>query len=267
MSNVNKDQIRDNVRDNYKKVALKVINNTGCCAPSCCSPENNQSISVEEISKKMGYTVDELQQIPDGANMGLGCGNPQAIANLKEGETVLDLGSGGGFDAFLSAPKVGVKGKVIGVDMTPEMITKARNNARKNKFEHVEFRLGEIENLPVANEIVDVIMSNCVINLSPDKKRVFEEAYRVLKPGGRLAISDVVLTTPLPDELLTNMNLYSGCISGATSIDELKALMVEAGFQQISIVPKNESSEFIKEWVPGYKVEKYIVSAMIEATK
>ncbi|MGM9987582.1 MAG: arsenite methyltransferase [Bacillaceae bacterium] len=267
MSDINKDQIRDNVRDNYKKIALKVIDNTGCCAPSCCSPDANQTISVEEISQKMGYTVEELQNIPDGANMGLGCGNPQAIANLKEGETVLDLGSGGGFDAFLAAPKVGKSGKIIGVDMTPEMITKARNNARKNQFENVEFRLGEIEHLPVANEVIDVIMSNCVINLSPDKKSVFEEAYRVLKPGGRLAISDVVMTASLPKELQTNMNLYSGCISGASTIEDLTSLMKEVGFQEISIVPKDESKEFIKEWAPGHKVEEYIVSAIIEATK
>lgn len=267
MSDMKKDQIRNEVRDNYKKIALKVIDHTSCCAPSCCSPDTNQNISVEEISQKMGYTVEELQNIPDGANMGLGCGNPQAIANLKEGEIVLDLGSGGGFDAFLAAPKVGATGKVIGVDMTPEMITKARRNASENKFENVEFRLGEIEYLPVANEVADVIMSNCVINLSPDKKRVFEEAYRVLKPNGRLAISDVVMTANLPEELRTNMDLYSGCISGASSIEELTSIIEQAGFRNVSIVPKDESKEFIKEWAPDHKVEEYIASAIIEATK
>ena len=267
MSEVKEDQIRNNVRENYKKVALKVINNTSCCAPSCCTPEENQNISIEEISQKMGYSVEELQSIPNGANMGLGCGNPQAIADLQVGETVLDLGSGGGFDCFLASPKVGSNGTVIGVDMTPEMITKARNNAEKNHFNHVEFRLGEIENLPVADSMVDVIISNCVINLSPNKRRVFQEAYRVLKEGGRLAISDIVMTASLPEELQANMHLYSGCISGASTIEELSEFMKEAGFKNISIIPKDESKEFIKEWAPEHKVEEYIVSAIIKAEK
>ena len=267
MSEVKEDQIRNSVRENYKKVALKVIDNTSCCAPSCCTPEDNQNISIEEISQKMGYSVEELQSIPNGANMGLGCGNPQAIADLQVGETVLDLGSGGGFDCFLAAPKVGSTGTVIGVDMTPEMITKARNNAEKNHFNHVEFRLGEIENLPVVNSVVDVIMSNCVINLSPNKRRVFQEAYRVLKEGGRLAISDIVMTASLPEELQSNMHLYSGCISGASTIEALSELMKEAGFKNISIIPKDESKEFIKEWAPEHKVEEYIVSAIIKAEK
>ena len=267
MSEVKDDQIRNNVRENYKKVALKVINNTSCCAPSCCTPEDNQNITIEEISQKMGYSVEELQSIPNGANMGLGCGNPQAIADLKEGETVLDLGSGGGFDCFLASPKVGPNGTVIGVDMTPEMISKARNNAEKNHFNNVEFRLGEIENLPVADSIVDVIISNCVINLSPNKGRVFQEAYRVLKEGGRLAISDIVMTASLPEELQSNMQLYSGCISGASAIEELTEYMKQAGFKNISIIPKDESKEFIKEWAPEHKVEEYIVSAIIKAEK
>ncbi|MFJ7848603.1 arsenite methyltransferase [Peribacillus sp. NPDC097206] len=267
MSEMKKDEIRESVRSNYKKIALKVVNSDSCCAPSCCTPEENQNISVEEISKKMGYTTAELQNIPNGANMGLGCGNPQAIADLKEGETVLDLGSGGGFDAFLASPKVGEKGKVIGVDMTPEMISKARSNAEKNQFVNVEFRLGEIEHLPIADQFVDVIMSNCVINLSPDKRRVFQEAYRVLKKGGRLAISDIVLTTNLPEALQTDMNLYSGCIAGASSIEELSETMKQAGFKNISIIPKDESKEFIKEWAPEHKVEEYIVSAIIQAEK
>lgn len=267
MSEVNKDQIRNNVRENYKQIALKVVNNNNCCAPSCCEPGENQNISIEDISQKMGYTVDELQSIPDGANMGLGCGNPQAIAEISEGETVLDLGSGGGFDCFLAAPKVGHKGKVIGVDMTPEMISKARHNAEKNQYENVEFRLGEIENLPVADNAVDVIMSNCVINLSPNKSRVFQEAYRVLKKGGRLAISDIVMTAEIPDELHLNPNLYSGCITGASTIDDLNGYMKQAGFVNISIIPKDDSKEFIKEWAPEFKVEDYIVSAIIKAEK
>lgn len=267
MMTISHDAIKSAVRENYKKVALTVNTTSSCCAPSCCSPTDQQAISIEEISQKMGYTAEELQRIPDGANMGLGCGNPQAIADLKEGETVLDLGSGGGFDCFLAAPKVGITGKVIGVDMTPEMISKARANAEKGQFTNVEFRLGEIENLPVANEIVDVIISNCVINLSPDKRSVFQEAYRVLKKGGRLAISDVVLTASLPEKIVGNLQLYSGCIAGASTIEELTTLIRDAGFKQISIEPKDESKEFIREWAPEYKVEEYVISVVIKAEK
>jgi len=267
MKELEQDQIRNNVRENYAKVALEVIDSSNCCAPGCCTPESQRTLSIEEVSKQMGYSVDELQSIPNGSNMGLGCGNPQAIAALKNGEIVLDLGSGGGFDCFLAAPKVGEKGKVIGVDMTPEMISKARKNADKSQFSNVEFRLGEIENLPVANESVNVIISNCVINLSPDKERVFREAYRVLKDGGRLAISDIVLTADLPDVVLGNIPLYSGCVTGASSIEKLTQYMKEAGFKHISIEPKEESKEFIREWAPIYKVEDYIVSAVIKATK
>lgn len=261
------DEIRQSVRENYKKVALKVNINNSCCAPSCCDPSQTQNLTVEEISKKMGYTEEELVAIPDGANMGLSCGNPQAIADLKAGETVVDLGSGGGFDCFLASPKVGVSGKVIGVDMTPEMISKARKNAEKPGFENVEFRLGEIEHLPIADDSVDVIISNCVINLSPDKAQVFKDAYRVLKSGGRLAISDVVLTAALPESYLSDMNLYSGCISGAVAIEENERLLKEAGFTDIAITPKEESKEFIREWEPNHPLEDYIVSAIIVAKK
>lgn len=259
MSEILNDNIRNNVREKYKKVALNVINSN-----SCCGPENP---IFEERSKKMGYSVEELERIPNGANMGLGCGNPQAIAELKEGEMVLDLGSGGGFDCFLASPKVGEQGKVIGVDMTPEMISKARANADKNDYRNVEFRLGEIENLPVSDHSVDVIISNCVINLSPNKSRVFQEANRVLKKGGRLAISDIVMTAELPDELKTDLQLYSGCVSGASSIATLKGYLEQAGFKRISITPKDESKEFIRDWAPEHKVEEYIVSAIIKAEK
>ncbi|MFJ7730865.1 arsenite methyltransferase [Lysinibacillus sp. NPDC097231] len=263
------DDIRANVRENYAKVALKLNGTQGCCTPasSCCNPNDNQNISIEEISQKMGYTKEELASIPDGANMGLSCGNPQAIADLKPGETVVDLGSGGGFDCFLAAPKVGRKGKVIGIDMTPEMISKARRNTEKPGFENVEFRLGEIEHMPVADHTADIIISNCVINLSPNKQQVFKEAYRILKTGGRLAISDVVLTATLPESYLTDMNLYSGCISGAISIAEYEALLKDAGFTNISIESKDESKEFIREWEPNYDLENYIVSAIIQAVK
>lgn len=267
MKQVKQDQIRNNVRENYAKVALN-INDSSCdCSSGCCAPENQRTLSVEEVSKQMGYSAEELQSIPNGANMGLGCGNPQAIAALKEGEVVLDLGSGGGFDCFLAAPKVGEKGKVIGVDMTPEMISKARKNADQSQFSNVEFRLGEIEHLPVADKTVDVIMSNCVINLSPDKERVFQEAYRVLKDGGRLAISDIVLTANLPEDVRENFPLYSACVTGASSIEELTHSMEQVGFKHIFIEPKEDSKEFIKEWAPEFKVEEFIVSAIIQAEK
>lgn len=263
------DEIRTSVRENYAKVALKLNSTQGCCtpAPNCCDPSENQNISIDEISKKMGYTQEELASIPDGANMGLSCGNPQAIADLKPGEVVVDLGSGGGFDCFLAAPKVGKTGRVIGIDMTPEMISKARRNAEKPGFEQVEFRLGEIEHMPVADNTADIIISNCVINLSPNKGQVFDEAYRILKPSGRLAISDVVLTAALPESYLSDMNLYSGCISGAISIEEYEVLLKDAGFTNISIKPKDESKEFIREWEPNYDLENYIVSAIIQAVK
>ncbi|MDD1505149.1 arsenite methyltransferase [Lysinibacillus sp. CNPSo 3705] len=263
------DDIRANVRENYGKVALKLNSTQGCCTPatSYCNPNDNQNISIEEISQKMGYTKEELASIPDGANMGLSCGNPQAIADLKPGEIVVDLGSGGGFDCFLAAPMVGKDGQVIGIDMTPEMISKARRNAEKPGFENVEFRLGEIEHMPVADQTADIIISNCVINLSPNKQQVFKEAYRILKTGGRLVISDVVLTAALPESYLTDMNLYSGCISGAVSIEEYEELLKDAGFTNISIVSKDESKEFIREWEPNYDLENYIVSAIIQAVK
>jgi len=199
--------------------------------------------------------------------MGLGCGNPHAIAALKEGETVLDLGSGGGFDCFLAARAVGETGRVIGVDVTPEMVSKARQNGASAGFRNIEFRLGEMENLPVADASVDVIISNCVINLSPEKPQVFRDALRVLKPGGRLAISDVVATAQLPDEMKEDLALYAGCIAGAASVDELVDMLREAGFTDIRIQPKDESREFIRDWAPGMKVEDFVVSATIEAAK
>jgi ubiquinone/menaquinone biosynthesis C-methylase UbiE len=184
----------------------------------------------------IGYSENEMTAVPEGANLGLGCGNPTAMASLKEGETVLDLGAGAGFDCFLAANKVGKKGKVIGVDMTPEMIDKARANARKGKYTNVEFRLGEIENLPVADNSVDVIISNCVINLAPNKKRVFEEAFRVLAPNGRLMVSDIVLLKELPESIQNNVEAYAGCISGAELKDKYLELMRKAGFQEVKVI-------------------------------
>jgi ubiquinone/menaquinone biosynthesis C-methylase UbiE len=202
-----------------------------------------------------------------GANLGLGCGNPQAIADLKPGETVLDLGSGGGFDCFLAARQVGETGHVIGVDMTPAMVSKARVNAEKGGFQNVEFRLGEIEHLPVADHSVDVILSNCVINLSPDKERVFADCFRVLKPGGRLAISDVVAFADLPAHVQEDMALLTGCMAGAALISELEEMLKEVGFQHVRIRPKEESKTFIRDWAPGLPVTDYVVAATIEATR
>ncbi|MBS1173819.1 MAG: arsM [Proteobacteria bacterium] len=219
------------------------------------------------ISTRLGYSQAELGLVPTGANLGLGCGNPKAIAALEPGEVVVDLGAGAGFDCFLAAHEVGPSGHVIGVDMTPDMLSKARANAQKGLFENVEFRLGEIEHLPIADATADVIISNCVINLSPDKPQVFRDAFRVLKPGGRLAISDVVATADLPEEMRNDAGLIAGCMGNASLIGELEEMLREAGFEQVRIEPKDESKEFIKDWAPGRNVTDYVVSATIEAIK
>lgn len=253
------------MRDSYAKVAK--ANNAGeCCGieTSCCGvPSDINSVH----STRLGYSEDDLNNIPGGADMGLGCGNPRAIASLQVDEVVLDLGSGGGFDAVLAAREVGKHGQVIGVDMTPAMVSKARSNAETAGFSNVEFRLGEIEFLPVADCSVDVIISNCVINLSPDKAKVFREAYRVLRPGGRLAISDVVATAKLPDDVKDDPHFHACCVAGAALVDELQVMLEQAGFTEICITPKDESREFISDWVPGSGVEEYVVSAHIEATR
>ena len=226
-----RDEIRKAVREGYAKV---VKQDSSCCgsSKSCCgSPD-----LVQDISKNIGYTEEELKAVPEGANLGLGCGNPVALASLKKGEVVLDLGSGAGFDCFLAANQVGETGKVIGVDMTAEMIDKARANARKGNYGNVEFRLGEIENLPAADNQVDIIISNCVINLSPDKRRVFREAFRVLKPGGRLMVSDIVLLKELPEEVKNSVTAYIGCLAGAVSKNEYLGAIQAAGFQGTKII-------------------------------
>ncbi len=267
MNRVKADEVRQTVRKAYAEVA-GASNNGDCCgeAASCCGVSDDGQINAL-ISTRLGYSQADLDSVPEGADMGLGCGNPRAIAGLGKGEVVLDLGSGGGFDAFLAAQEVDENGHVIGVDMTPDMISKARNNAEKAGFNNVEFRLGEIEYLPVADASVDVIISNCVINLSPDKAQVFRETHRVLKPGGRLAISDVVASAELPDEIRNDLFLHSACVAGASLIDELETLLVDAGFADIRIRPKDESREFIKDWAPGSRVEDYVISATIEAVK
>lgn len=259
-----KNKIRESVMESYKEVALS-DSSCGCSSSGCCSSSETEELF--NISEALGYSKVEYINVPEGSNMGLGCGNPLTIASLKQGETVLDLGSGGGFDCFLSSKSVGETGKVIGVDMTPEMVSKARENAEKGGFTNTDFRLGEIEHLPVADSTIDVIISNCVINLSPEKEKVFAEAFRVLKPGGRLAISDVVSSVELPDKQKNDLSLYSNCIAGASSIDELHTLLNKAGFSEISIEPKDKSREFIKDWAPGIGIENYVVSATIEAVK
>lgn len=265
MDTLKKEETRRAVRERYAQAADGESTDCGC-SPSCCG-ESSPAAELKAQTLALGYSPEELSDIPDGANMGLGCGNPTSIASLKPGETVLDLGSGGGFDCFLAAKAVGNTGKVIGVDMTAEMVGKARQNALKGEFYNVEFRLGEIEHLPVGDNSVDVIISNCVINLSPDKPQVFKEAFRALKKGGRLAISDVVATAPLPAEVQSDLALYTGCIAGASPIDDLEEMMKAAGFSDIRIAPKDESKIFIREWVPGRRIEDYVVSATIEALK
>lgn len=253
------DEIRNAVRESYGQVSEI---DSGCCSSGCGTVELGGT-----AAERLGYSADEAAAAPEGADLGLGCGNPQAIAALQPGETVLDLGSGAGFDCFLAARSVGADGHVIGVDMTPQMLARARDNARKAGYTQVEFRLGEIESLPVADNSVDVIISNCVINLSPEKPRVFREAFRVLRPGGRLAISDVVATAVLPEEVKRDLALYTGCMAGAAGIDELTDMLASAGFVDIRIGPKDGSREFIRDWAPGHRLEDYVVSASIEATK
>lgn len=262
MNAVNHDEIRQAVRQRYGEAAK---GDGGCgCGPGCC---DTPAAGADAVSGKLGYSADEMASVPRGANLGLGCGNPQAIAALRPGEVVLDLGSGAGFDCFLAATQVGDAGRVIGVDMTPEMISRARTNAGEGGYRNVEFRLGEIEHLPVADGTVDAIISNCVINLSPDKPRVFGEAHRVLKAGGRLAISDVVATAVLPEHVRRDMSLHTGCMAGATLVSDLEAMLRAAGFTDIRIAPKDESRSFIRDWAPGTDVADYLVSATIEAIK
>ncbi len=274
MQNLEHDDIRQQVRAAYGAVARAGDSTPatagGCCTPAatangCCAP-SDQSVA-DLLSRGIGYSTEETNAVPEGANLGLGCGNPQAIAALKPGETVLDLGSGAGFDCFLAARAVGPSGRVIGVDMTPDMLSKARANAVKGGYAQVEFRLGEIEHLPVADATVDAILSNCVINLSPDKAQVFRDAFRVLKPGGRLAISDIVLTAELPAEMQAEVALYTGCVAGAADVPVLTAWLADAGFRDIRIAPKDTSREFIQHWAPERGIENYIASATIEAIK
>ena len=262
------EEARKMVRERYGTIAT---DGQDCCGDvgidvnveeGCC--DGNEDATGSE---RLGYDTDDIASVADGADLGLGCGNPKAFAEMAPGETALDLGSGAGFDCFLAAQEVGPDGAVIGVDMTPEMISKARENVAKNDADNVEFRLGEISHLPVADAIVDVVISNCVVNLAPEKQLVFDDAYRVLKPGGRVAISDVVQTAPFPDDVVMDPDSLTGCVAGASTVEDLEAMLDSAGFEAIEIAPKDESTEFISDWDADRDLSEYLVSATIEARK
>lgn len=255
MSERKADDVRATVREHYGNIARGT---RAGCAPGCCS-------SAGTAAATLGYTADEAGAVPEGADLGLGCGNPTVIASLRDGETVLDLGAGGGFDCFIAAHQVGPRGRVIGVDMTADMVARARENARKVNASNVEFRLGEIEHLPVADASVDVILSNCVVNLSPDKPAVFREAFRVLRAGGRLAISDVVATAAIPVELQNQADALAGCIAGAAPLDDVRTMLAAAGFVDIGVKIAPRSAEIVGAWLPG--IERFVASATIEARK
>lgn len=259
-----KEEIRDYIRKKYAKVALKGSNGNSCGCNCGC---NDKPQDVKHIAATVGYTENDITNVPQEANMGLGCGNPVAIASLREGETVLDLGCGGGFDCFLARNRVKEKGYVIGVDMTPEMIQLARRNLEANGYTNMDFRLGEIEHLPVADQSVDVIISNCVVNLSVEKEQVFKEAYRVLKSSGRLAISDVVATAELPEQIKLDLKMIAGCIAGAEYINDIKVMLENAGFKKVQMMPKDNSKEIVKTWVPDKGIEEFVASYIIEARK
>lgn len=259
--NNNKQKI---IIERYSTIANQ--SHIGCCSGSgCCGSSNN--IDITGAALKNGYSEADLLLAPAEANMGLGCGNPLAFAGIQKGEIVLDLGSGGGFDCFLAEKMVGDEGYVIGVDMTSEMVLLARENAKKMGCTNVEFRLGEIEHLPVADSSVDVIISNCVINLSQAKDQVFAEAYRVLKPGGRLSISDIVTTANLPEEIKEDPEMLTSCIAGAEQVDTIRAMLEQAGFKDIRLTPKENSKEILTSWIPESNVEDYVASFRIEAIK
>jgi arsenite methyltransferase len=251
------DQIRTDVRDHYSAIARGA--QTGCCGGG--------GGDTESATRRLGYSDAELAAAPDAANLGLGCGNPQAIAELKAGEVVIDLGAGGGFDAFLAARAVGATGRVIGVDMSADMVGLARGNAGKQGASNVEFRLGEIEHLPVPDACADVLISNCVINLAPDKRAVYADAFRVLRPGGRIAISDVVAMQPLPAALADDVAAHCGCVAGAALATDVATMLRDLGFVDVRVEPDPSSADVIAGWAPGRGFERYVASAQIRATK
>jgi arsenite methyltransferase len=258
MTTENSERIRETVREHYARIA---VNEPECgCGSTCCG-------GGEAGSLELGYSMEDLKAVPEGADLGLGCGNPQTIAGLRPGETVLDLGSGGGLDCFLAARQVGRSGHVIGVDMTAEMVAKARAAALRTNSDNVEFRLGEIEHLPVEDSSVDVVMSNCVINLSPDKAQVFRECLRVLRPGGRLAISDVVMIAELPESLRDRADTLAGCVAGAASVRQVETTLADAGFEEVRVHVQAESRAIVAGWFPGSGIERYVASGTIEASK
>ncbi len=266
--------IRSLVRDRYSAIAS---GGDDCCVDSTGDAGDEASdggaggdarcSGAGTGSEQLGYDADDVAAVADGADLGLGCGNPKAFADMTAGETVLDLGSGAGFDCFLAAREVGEEGRVVGVDMTPEMVSKARENVARNDVSNVEFRLGEIAHLPVADGSVDVVISNCVINLAPEKRQVFADAYRVLVPGGRLAISDVVQTAPFPEDVRPDPDSLTACVAGASTVDALEGLLHEVGFEAVEIAPKADSAGFISEWDADRDLSEYLVSATIEARK
>lgn len=282
METAEKETIRNGVRERYGEIAgrgsgkSKNGSPAGCCAPAgspgsgeaapCCGTSD---CTPETLTALTGYSKQDLASVPEGADMGLGCGNPVALASLRPGETVVDLGSGGGFDCFLAARQVGENGRVIGVDMTPEMVSKARMNAEKAAVSNVSFRLGEIEHLPVADNAADILISNCVINLSPDKPAVYREAFRVLKPGGRIAVSDILTTAPLTDAIRKNMELYAACIGGAATVDDTRRMLEDAGFSDVRIEPRKDSRELIRACAPDASDCDCgcVVSAYVSAVK
>ena len=292
MKGIEKDKIRTTVRLHYAGAArvqgscggspaasscceqstgeTPTAQRSSCCdvptVSSCCETAQAKD-STSDSSHQFVYTKENLQNAPDGSYLGLGCGNPLASALVKPGETVLDLGSGGGVDCFLAARQVGEHGHVIGVDMTPEMVSKARENSEKSDYENVEFRLGEMENLPVADESVDVVISNCVINLSPDKPRVYSEVFRALRPGGRLVVSDMVSRAPVPNDIQNDPSLYVGCIAGASFVDDLKDMLSEAGFKKSSIQFKDEDHEIANDQLTKENIRDFVSPATVEAAK
>ena len=252
--------VHDAVRARYGEIARA---GSSCCAPSCCSP----GAEVRPAATLIGYSAEEQAAVPSGADLGLGCGNPQAIAALRPGEVVLDLGSGAGFDCFLAAGAVGPSGRVIGVDMTPDMLALAWANAAKGGYTNVEFRRGQIEALPVADQSVDVVLSNCVVNLSPDKEAVYREAFRVLRPGGRVAIADVVAREALSAEEIGDIGLLTGCIAGAAPLEQVRAWLEAAGFVDVQIREKPGSAALIESWAPGHPLSRKVLSVSIEAAR
>ncbi|MFC6989005.1 arsenite methyltransferase [Haloplanus sp. GCM10025708] len=256
------------VRERYARIATETeAESSRSSSDECCTDGASATEGTAETAAQLGYSTADVESVEGEANLGLGCGNPQALASISNGETVLDLGSGAGFDCFLAAQGVGEAGQVIGVDMTPEMVEKARANADENESENVEFRLGEIEHLPVGDDSTDVVISNCVVNLSPNKPQVFREAFRVLRSGGRLAISDLVMTADVPEGVRADPDSVVSCVAGAATIDRLREMLTDAGFEQVEISPKDDSDRFIREWDDEYDVSEFLVSASITGRK